>query len=205
MTHGHGVRVEILTGRRPGHGTIVVNGDTALAELPGIDGVRRLPAAHLPGWVAAAVELGPRPAADLTGVLVTSPEVADAILGPEPLGAGTFRDRLGTGLSEAWVAAMAAVGATTVHRWRVTVERLDGHRLDRLEAADAGPAGLWALGPAGPGLVDVDEAVAIRPTTSTDVWSWLSRLAAHGKGYRFTASTSTRTVGRKDQPNDKER
>lgn len=150
--------VTVLAGRHPGTGRCRIADGVAEVELPGLDGPRELPAAALPGWLAGLVGLGPRPRAEVRGLLVTS---RTALAEPGRLPAG-------------WAGAPAA-------HWRLDLT-VPGAGPSSLEVLDAGS--LWALSPVEEALLAAEEVavdgepVAVRPTTPSAVWRWLAPLAA---------------------------
>jgi hypothetical protein len=179
------VLVEVLKGAHPGSGRCAVGGGLAVADLPGLPEPCVLPAAALPEWLAGLVGLGPRPAASAPGALVVRASVLDAVLALDRPDARRVRATAGPAPGP-WPGLLAAVSAGLTGRWRMTVAGLTGD-VAHLEVLDCGPSGLWAVQPCPPGgLADElpaadgdDAAVLLTPTTPTEVWVWLSRLAGH--------------------------
>lgn len=165
MTPGAGtaVRLRVLVGPHQGDGCAVLDRDArcAVVSLPGLAGVRRTALDAVPGWVAACVGLGPRPAAAPLGTLVAGRAEADALLSGHP---GAL-----AGAPAPWRAALPTSSNEVLAHWTLWTAEY------ALEIVDTGRCGLWHLHPADPALVAAEgtigeDLVAIQPTTATQVW-----------------------------------
>jgi hypothetical protein len=156
--------VEILRGRRPGCGVVTTDGATAVVELPGLGSPRTVPATLVGGWLAALVDLGPRPRPPVSGQVVTD----RARLAALSAGGGLADEPLPPG----WADALSAL-APAAH-WRV----------GPLEVLDGGAGGLWQVGTVDDRWLAAEldgapapaDPVALRPTDPTLVWAALTGL-----------------------------
>jgi hypothetical protein len=198
------VDVEVLVGPRAGAGSCLIQGDLAVADLPGLPDPRTIPTSVLPEWLAGLVGLGPRPVVSAPGLLIAPTTLLDTVLAlATPDHAAVAAAIAPSKVADAWLELLAGIAANLVARWRVTVGLLDADAVDSLEILDCASAGLWAIQPC-PAEVAAEElgaaeVVSLTPTTPTAVWAWLSRLAgpvgAAGLGRAAVASGPVRSAG----------
>lgn len=181
------VRVDVRLGPRTGSGRAVLVGGDVLACLPGLDAPRRTSAELLPSWLAALVDLGPRPQLHRIGVLITEHSVLDDFLAlPSTTADGVRAHFAPTRLSPRWVDQLAAIPGCVRAHWSVATAptgSADIGALGRIEVVDAGAAGLWTIGQVPADLVAPEvgpplSMVSFAPTTATAVWTALAELAA---------------------------
>jgi hypothetical protein len=180
--------VDVLRGSQLGAGVVLCDGAGATVAMPGLDGARTIPTELVAGWLAALVELGPRPRPVCCGHLVTDRAAVETLLAgplrPSALGGGVdVRAVLDQPqLSDGWASSLAGLASGEAGHWRV----------GPLEIVDGGDAGLWQvtavddrwLADELDGAVLPDRPVALHPTDPTQVWTALAGLASRLIGYR---------------------
>jgi hypothetical protein len=161
--------IEVLEGRVKGYGHGWTEDGTALVELPGLDRPRSLPAQRLPSWLAALVDLGPRPRSAARGFLLTDAWRLRRLLDGGDRDAAAVADVLDVPeLPPAWAEALGRLRGNLTAHWRLTVDMLG------LEVLDGGDAGLWRVG----GDPEDRDRVRLRAATPTQIWRCLTFLAS---------------------------
>jgi hypothetical protein len=161
--------IELLRGGVTGRGHGWSEDGKAVAELPGLDGPRSLPAQRLPSWLAALVGLGPRPRPAARGILLTDAWRLRKLLDEEDGASAAVTEILDAAeLPPAWTEALGRLREDLTTHWRLTIDTLG------LEVIDGGAAGLWRIG----GDPDNQGRVSLQTTTPTQIWRCLTLLAA---------------------------
>jgi hypothetical protein len=183
------VELEVLCGPHPGTVRAVLEGPGAAVQLPDAQSGRLVSRSLLPGWLAALVGLGPRPAVAVPGVLVVDAASLDLLLGADAGGpdavAAAFGDEP---VPPAWGDALGALPARVAARWRLTtrVADHDGALVPAgaIDVVDAGEAGLWQLAPVDTEWLTAELAgepgppvvVAVSTLSTTAVWELFTGL-----------------------------
>jgi hypothetical protein len=153
------IRLDVLRGPGAG-GRCLAEQESARVELPALGESRTSARETVPGLLARAVGLGPRPRSLRGGILLTGRAALerlldlhadDAVRG----GGDAARDAVRAvftpaDLPDVWVRALALLAGTRVSHWRVQVFDA-GAALDALEILDGGSSGLWAAAEHDPG------------------------------------------------------
>jgi hypothetical protein len=175
------LHVSVLAGPRPGDGWCVFAGNEASVALPGMAQPLRIPTSLVPGWIAALVDLGPRPRPAARGVLVTERATLDRLLGSHPL------DEVPS-VAARWERPLADLRANPHVRWQATGYDAANAPLGRLEFVDAGPAGLWLVKELDPRssiceLPASSAQASLAAVAPTEVWHWLTAsVGSAGQG-----------------------
>jgi hypothetical protein len=175
------VDVHVLTGDNAGRGNCVIDGAVASVDPPGPKAPHAMPTAAVPEWLASLLGIGPRPRVHASGVLIAQPALLDRALhitepDADAIAAVIAPDRL----SRRWLDLLVAISSNLTARWRVEIRTPATTVAETLEVLDCSSNGLWMLQPGDSEEVPGGDVVCLAPTTSTDVWRWLSRLAAVG-------------------------
>ena len=177
------VDIHMLAGRTTGRGSCVIDGAVAAVEVPGLDAPHAIPTAAVPEWLAELLGVGPRPRVHAPGVLIAHAAMLDRVLNIAEPDAGAIAELIAPDrVSSRWLELLTAISANLLARWRVEI-RAPGATTaaETLEVLDCAAAGLWMLQPGPTEEVTAgEEVVCLAPTTSTAVWTWLSRLATAG-------------------------
>jgi hypothetical protein len=148
------IRLDVIRGPRAGRWLCRAEDGLACVKLPGIGASQISAWGRVPGLLANAVGLAPRPRPRCGGVLVTGRGTLDRLFdscvaaghlpGDETIEAvrAVFAP---TELPAGWVHALARLAGGAITQWKVQIVVSGGTVLDTLEIVDGDASGLWSL------------------------------------------------------------